>query len=168
MTLNIINETGRTPDFSIDRLCEEITEAALDRIDCPYECQIDITITDNETIKKINKEQRGIDQATDVLSFPVCDLLEGDFTPLEKPEKIFCFDPDTGELLLGDVVISLDKAEAQAKEYNHSVKREFAFLLVHSILHLSGFDHMDEVMEKRMLSLQDDILNILKITRDKE
>ena len=111
-----------------------------------------IIIVDNETIHQINKEYRGIDRPTDVISFALED------------EKDMIISPDAGRVL-GDIYISIDKAREQAIEYGHSFLREFAFLCVHGFLHLQGYDHMKEEDEKVMFGLQDDILNSYGITR---
>ena len=122
-------------------------------------------LTDDETIHQINKEQRDIDRATDVLSFPMTDYVtEGDFAFLEE-EGADCFHPETGELLLGDIVISGDKVLQQAESYGHSPLREYAFLIVHSLLHLVGYDHMEEQEAKRMEKKQADVLESMGITR---
>lgn len=109
-----------------------------------------IIITDNQEIRKINKEYRNIDKETDVISF----ALEDDETFINIPVRI-----------LGDIYISIDKAKLQAEEYGHSLKRELAFLTVHGMLHLLGFDHMNKEDEKVMFKKQDEILNELEITR---
>lgn len=96
------------------------------------DCQVSLTFTDNEGIKKLNNEFRGIDSATDVLSFPLIDFCGGEEPPA-----------DEREIMLGDIVISLQRAEEQAKEFGHSFEREAAFLCVHSMLHLLGYDHVD-------------------------
>ena len=112
-----------------------------------------LPISDDEDIRQINKEYREIDRATDVLSFPMADYdSPSDFDRLEDMASDY-FNPETGELLLGDIVISVDKVKEQAEKYGHSETRELAFLVAHSMLHLCGYDHMvDEerlVMEKK-------------------
>ena len=116
--------------------------------------EVSVTFTDNAGIRQINKEYRGIDRETDVLSFPMTD--EG---------EEFTLDPETGCYNLGDIVISLEKAVSQSEEYGHSFDREVAFLTVHSMLHLLGSDHMEKEEEKEMFGLQENILNLLGITR---
>ena len=102
-----------------------------------------MTLTDNEGIHAINKEYRQIDRPTDVLSFPMLSYeTPGDFSFLSD-ENEDDFNPDTGEVMLGDIIISVDKVKEQALEYGHSEKREFAFLITHSMLHLFGYDHME-------------------------
>ncbi|MBQ9827319.1 MAG: rRNA maturation RNase YbeY [Lachnospiraceae bacterium] len=134
-------------------------------MECPYECTVEVLITDSEGIRSINKDARGIDAPTDVLSFPNTEMAPGDFSVFEEPENIFSFDPDSGELMLGDIVLNADRVLSQANEYGHSVERELAFLTVHSILHLTGYDHMTDDDERQMFSMQDVILNKLCITR---
>ena len=92
----------------------------------------------------MNLEQRGIDRPTDVLSFPMIEYdAPGDFSVIDE-ETGDAFTPETGELMLGDIVISKEKVLSQAEEYGHSPKREYAFLIAHSMLHLFGYDHMEE------------------------
>ena len=113
----------------------------------------------------MNMEYREVDRPTDVLSFPQVEYESpADFSWAEEHE-MDCFDPDTGELFLGDIVISLDKVKEQAEKYNHSVRREFAFLVTHSMLHLLGYDHMEPEEEKVMFARQEEILKELRITR---
>lgn len=145
-------------------LAEEVAEAVLDYENCPYESQVELLLTDNEEIRRINQEFRKIDRPTDVLSFPMVDFgspAEYDF--LEEDDSLF--DPETGELMLGNIVISKEKVISQAEEYGHSVKREYAFLIAHSMLHLLGYDHMEEEERTVMERKQREILKKLKIER---
>ncbi len=145
---------------------ENITQAiekAVNRVlsDCKVEtdCDIAVTFTDNEGIREINNNYRGIDSETDVLSFPMLEY--------EKPGAIFASPDDfeDGKLVLGDIVISVQKAKAQAEEYGHSEEREFAFLAAHSTLHLLGYDHMKEDEEKIMFEKQEKALTAIGLTR---
>lgn len=104
-------------------------------VDVP--CAVEVLYTDDAGIQALNREFRDLDRPTDVLSFPLLDLTPGD-KPQAEPDTV---DPETGAVLLGDVVLSLQRAEAQAEEYGHSFQREAAFLCVHSVLHLLGYDH---------------------------
>ncbi|MBR5597030.1 MAG: rRNA maturation RNase YbeY [Lachnospiraceae bacterium] len=166
MTFYADNETNHQMGFSWEELYETVALAVLDSEKCPYECQVNLVLTDNNGIHEINKETRNIDRPTDVLSFPnVSYEKEADFETLEEC-GFDCFDPDSGELILGDIIISVDKVVEQAAEYGHSQRREFAFLIAHSMLHLCGYDHMTEEEEKIMISKQEAILNLLGITRD--
>ena len=114
----------------------------------------------------MNLEQRGIDRPTDVLSFPMIEYdAPGDFSVIDE-ETGDAFNPETGELMLGDIVISKEKVLSQAEEYGHSPKREYAFLIAHSMLHLSGYDHMEEDEAKVMEAKQEQVLASLGITRD--
>lgn len=153
-------------DLGLDylALAEEVTEAVLDYENCPYESQVEILLTDNEEIHKLNKEFREIDRPTDVLSFPMVDYEKpGEFDFLEEEDQYF--DPDTGELMLGNIVISKEKVVEQAGEYGHSVKREYAFLIAHSMLHLLGYDHMEEEERMTMEEKQREILSQIGIDR---
>ncbi len=165
MTVTIERESDIPLPFSEQEVAEAVILETLDYEDCPYEVQVNIILTTNEEIRQINLEQRGVDAPTDVLSFPMIEYAyPSDFTVLEG-DSMDNFDPDSGELILGDIVISVDKVMEQAEKYNHEVKREYAFLIAHSMLHLFGYDHMDEVERENMEIRQDEILNRLGITR---
>lgn len=165
MTVEFENESKRELGIELYEIAEEVISCALDYMDCPYEASVSLLITDNEEIRRINLEQRDIDSATDVLSFPMTQYeISGDFGFLEE-EGVDCFDPESGELMLGDIVISADKVAEQAEKYGHSVKREYAFLITHSILHLIGYDHMTPEDAARMEALQEEILTKMNITR---
>ena len=165
MTITIERESDIPLPFSEQEVAETVISETLDYEDCPYEVQVNIILTSNDEIQQINLEQRGVDAPTDVLSFPMIEYAyPSDFTVLEA-DGMSCFEPETGELILGDIVISVDKVIEQAEKYNHGVKREYAFLIAHSMLHLFGYDHMDEVERENMELRQDEILNRLGIIR---
>ena len=166
MTFYADNETNYEYNFDWKQLFEEVALAVLDFEGCPYETQVSLLLTDNDGIQVINKETRDIDAPTDVLSFPNVDYeTEGNFEHLED-YGLDCFDPDSGELILGDIIINVNRVEEQSKEYGHSIRREFAFLIAHSMFHLCGYDHMNEQDEKIMFSKQEEVLNSLGITRE--
>jgi probable rRNA maturation factor len=166
MSVIIENEYQEDVLEGYEAIIEEIVEAALDYEKCPYECQVNVTLVDDETIHQVNLEFRQIDRATDVLSFPALEYEEaGEFDWLEE-DGIGCFDPESGELILGDIMISMDKVQAQAEEYGHSLRREFAFLIAHSMLHLMGYDHMEEEERAVMERKQEEILQMKNYTRD--
>ena len=152
-------------DFDYEELAGRVVEFALDHEAFPYECEVNLTLTDNEGIHEINREYRQIDRPTDVLSFPMLSYeAAGDFSQLEE-DYDNNFNPDTGEIMLGDIVISVDKVKEQAESYGHSEKREYAFLILHSMLHLFGYDHMEEEEAKVMEEKQKDILHKMNILR---
>ena len=125
-------------DFTFDykQIAEKVVNYCIEREKFPYEAEVNLTLTDNEGIHIINKEYREIDRPTDVLSFPMLSYdAPGDFSFLME-ENEDDFNPDTGEAMLGDIIISVDKVKEQAREYGHSELREFAFLIIHSMLHL--------------------------------
>ena len=125
---------------------------------------MNLLLTMNKEIQEMNAEFRHIDRATDVLSFPMIDYEKaGEFAFLEEDDSYF--NCDTGELMLGDIVISKEKVIAQAEEYGHTIKREYAFLIAHSMLHLLGYDHMEEQERLEMERKQKEILEQLGITR---
>lgn len=168
MTILLENETEVSCDLEFNKIAEQVILASLDYVKCPYECQINVLLTDNAGIQVMNQSMRGIDAPTDVLSFPMIDFEEeADFSIVEESPAAY-FDAESGELLLGDIMISLERMMSQAKEYNHSIKREFAFLIAHSMLHLSGYDHMEEEERIRMEDMQEAILQSIGYTRDIE
>lgn len=153
-------------DLQIDweTLASLVGEQVLRMEECPYEAQVNLVLTDNEEIHRVNREFRGIDRPTDVLSFPAVPFeVPSDFTIVEEDDSFF--DLDTGELLLGDIMISGEKVISQAEEYGHSVKREFCFLVAHSMLHLLGYDHMTPKEAQVMEDKQRKALDELQITR---
>lgn len=165
MTLSLELETEFDVDFDYKKVAEEVVEYALDYLECPYEAQVNLLITNNEEIRHINKEYRDIDRDTDVLSFPMIEYEEpGSFDSIDESGDFF--DPDSGELVLGDIIICAGKVFDQAEEYGHSAKREFAFLITHSILHLTGYDHMNEGDAALMEEKQEIILDKLGIKRN--
>lgn len=164
MTLNLSDEYGYRFDFDPREIAMKVMEAVLDSEGCPYEASVDVTLTDDEQIRRINLEQRDLDQSTDVLSFPMTQFeIPGDFDFLEEIDD--SFEPDSGELLLGDIVISVDHVIAQAEEYGHSRLREYAFLVAHSMFHLIGYDHMTEEDAEVMEQKQREVLSYLNINR---
>lgn len=154
-------------DFTFDykELADRVVSFCLQHENFPYSAEVNLTLTDNEGIHIINKEYREVDRPTDVLSFPMLSYeVPGDFSFLEN-ENEEDFNPDTGEALLGDIIISIDKVKEQAENYGHSQEREFAFLITHSMLHLFGYDHMEDEEAKVMEAKQKEILTALGINR---
>ena len=165
MTLFYEEEGALKLPFDCQALAREVINGALEYIHCPYEVQVNLLLTMNDEIHEMNRDFRNIDRATDVLSFPMLEYeTPGDFSHFESEED--CFDPETGELLLGDIVISIDHAVMQARDYGHSLRREIAFLCVHSVLHLLGYDHVTSDEDERiMFDKQREILGSMGITR---
>lgn len=165
MTILTEWETEASFDFDTEALAGQVIIAACEAEHCPYEIQVNLTFTDNEGIHEINRLHRGIDRPTDVLSFPMQTYeMPSDFSHAEDCVEEN-FDPDTGELLLGDIVVSTEKVKEQADIYGHSERRELAFLILHSMLHLFGYDHETEADREKMEARQRAILDGLGITR---
>lgn len=165
MTIIFEDESGRQLPFDAQHMAYDVVTAVLDAQGCPYEAEVNLLLTTNQGICAVNKETRGIDSPTDVLSFPALEYEKaGDFTFVE--DQGLMFHPETGELLLGDILLSVDKVYAQAEEYGHSLMREYAFLIAHSMLHLCGYDHMEPEDAALMEKKQEEILESLGITRD--
>ena len=155
--------TADVPGISEDRraFIRKVIRTALAAEGVDFPCEVDVLITDDEAIRQVNLDMRGVDRATDVLSFP-----EFDLTPGQLPEAEDA-DPGTGLVPLGDMVISWEHVTAQAKEYGHSNRRELAYLVVHSVLHLLGYDHLDEGPQKKQMRAREEaILAQLGITRE--
>lgn len=166
MTSYVEIEIEESIDLDIEQIVADVMSAVLDMEGCPYEAQVNLLITDNDGIWEFNREHRNVDAPTDVLSFPMIPFeSEADFSVVEEDETAY-FEPESGELLLGDIIISWDKVKEQAKKYGHSQKREFAFLTAHSMLHLCGYDHMEADEARIMEEKQENILNGLGITRE--
>lgn len=165
MTINFEYEAKEQLNFDYEALLHKVVDACLKYEKCPYEAEVSILFTDDEEIKLINQEYRQIDKPTDVLSFPAVDYdIPGDFTKLEEMAVDY-FHPETGELILGDIVISVDRAKAQAVDYGHSLEREIAFLTAHSMFHLFGYDHMEDSDRIIMEEKQNRVLEQLQIFR---
>ena len=164
MTLQIDYETDREIGIEYEELAKKVVQKVLDMEGCPYDAQVNLVLTDNEEIQRVNTEFREIAAPTDVLSFPMIPFeTPADYAIVEEDES--SFDLDTDELLLGDIMISVDKVFAQAEEYGHSVTREFCFLVAHSMLHLLGYDHMTPEEAVVMENKQRTALDELGITR---
>lgn len=141
------------PPEDFEKLVKDCTRAALEEEEIEDDAEVSVTLVDNARIRELNSEFREIDRETDVLSFPLGD------------DEGFEVDPDTDAILLGDIVISLEKAKSQSEEYGHSFKREVAFLVTHSLFHLLGYDHITPEEETEMFSKQEKVLTKLGITR---
>lgn len=165
MTISIEYEAEKKLDLPYEEIINDIVLASLDYEECPYEAEVSVILTDNEAIRSINNEHRQIDAPTDVLSFPMVDYeTPSDFDHVEEAVEDY-FNPETGELMLGDIVISVDKVEEQAGKYGHSQTRELAFLVAHSMLHLFGYDHMVDGEREQMEERQRKILETRGYTR---
>ena len=160
MTINIEYETDKELKLDYENIINRVINEAVDYAKCPYEAEVNVTLTDNDEIKKINAEYRNINNPTDALP--------GDFDgisdELENDVEDY-FNPDSGELMLGDIVVSVEKVVEQAEKYGHSQERELAFLVAHSMMHLFGYDHMEPDEAAVMESKQREILDNLGITR---
>lgn len=168
MTVYLENETDVEFGFAVKETAEHVVEKVLELEKCPYESTVNILLTDNPGIRQFNRDFREIDAPTDVLSFPNIVYDEpADFDRVEE-QAADCFEPDSGELVLGDIIISVDKVREQAVNYGHSEKREFAFLTAHSMLHLLGYDHMTDAEAAVMEEKQERVLSELQITRDEK
>lgn len=146
-----------------DEICKKVEYAVklvLQKELLEHESEVNIYFVDNEKIRLINKEQRQKDEPTDVLSFPMLDMIEGKYEADELD-----INKDTGLLMLGDILISVEKAAEQSKKYGHSLLREIIFLLIHGLLHLLGYDHQNELQEKKMFKKQDYVLRKMEIGR---
>lgn len=162
MNHQIIMEADVAEDTaSAEALLARVIPAALDAEGVDVPCEVDVLLTNDEGIQAVNREMREVDAATDVLSFPMFELSPGD-----KPSAGDA-DPATGLVPLGDMCISLERARAQAVEYGHSVERETAYLAVHSVLHLLGYDHLDEgPMKAQMRAREEAVMERLGLQRE--
>ena len=165
MTINFDLRTNINFDFDYEEIARKVVEASLDEVNCPYEAEVNICLVDLDEIHSINLEYRQIDRPTDVLSFPLIAYDEPEDLEEEKLLMQDAFHPETGELMLGDIILCIPRIIEQASEYGHSILREYSFLIAHSMMHLFGHDHMNEDEEKIMFGKQEAILNKLNITR---
>lgn len=159
----IIENLQSKKEFGEDlyRLFEAVVHECMMSSDIKDKCEISVTLVDNERIREINKEFRNIDSPTDVLSFPMVEMIDGSVITTDGD-----YDLDEGLLLLGDIVMSLEKAGEQALEYGHPYEREIAFLLTHGVFHLLGYDHQNDAQEAIMLGKQEEVLLKLGLARE--
>ncbi len=155
MTLLIDNRTDFELTEEMKQVLNKVCLESLEYEEFDEDCEISLSIVTNDEIQDINKQFRGIDSPTDVLSFPQLTYEEGEEADVNE----------NGEIVLGDIIISIDRAKEQAEEYGHSLKREMAFLTVHSMLHLMGYDHMEKDEEEEMFRRQKEILDIAGVPR---
>ena len=155
MNVLIDNRTNWLLTAEYEKLFNDVAKESLKEEGFNENCEISISLVDNAEIKEINRRFRHIDKETDVLSFPLLTFADGEKMELNE----------NGEIILGDIIISVQKAVYQAEEYGHSLKREMAFLTAHSMLHLMGYDHMTDSEREIMFAKQEKILNNLGITR---
>ena len=155
-----IEDVREKADLSeeMGKLLEKTVEATLSYENVETPCFVSISIVEEDEIKEINNEHRGIDRVTDVLSFPVVNLIDGSY-------KEDAGDFYEGRLILGDVVLCSKRAEQQAEEFGHSIEREMSYLTCHSILHLIGYDHEDEAEREVMRKKEEDVMEILNLKR---
>ena len=163
MSLEICYEAEESLELPYEEIAEKVVNACLTAENCPFEAEVSLSFVDEEEIRELNRDYREIDRETDVLSFP---MLEFE-APAVFPEEIGEEDsnPDTGEVPLGDIVINVRRVKTQAAEYGHSEIRELAFLIAHSMLHLMGYDHMEEEERMGMEARQREILDALGYQR---
>lgn len=167
MTIHIEEEVQPELPFHYKELAEEVIRAALKAEGFPFEAEIGLLLVSLEGIQEINSAQRGLDSPTDVLSFPLIEYrTPGDFSGIGQEADNF--NPDTGEVMLGDIVLCTDKVQEQAERFGHSMRREFAFLILHSMLHLFGYDHMEEEEAAIMEEKQHVILGQMGIVRERK
>ncbi len=155
MTVLIDNRTDFEITPETEKLFNDVIEESLRYEEFDPQCEISLSIVNNEEIQEINKQYRDIDAPTDVLSFPLLTFEEGEQADVNEND----------EIMLGDIIISIEKAISQAEEYGHGLKRELAFLTAHSMLHLMGYDHMEDEEREEMFEKQEAILNNLGIRR---
>lgn len=166
MTFYFENEVEASFDFDCEEILSQVIQCVLELEKCPYAAQVNVLLTDLNGIWEFNRTYRQVDNPTDVLSFPNISFeAVSDFSIVEKSSEDY-FDPDSGELILGDIILCADKIKEQALDFGHSEKREFAFLIAHSMLHLCGYDHMVSEEAAVMEEKQRIIMNTLHISRD--
>lgn len=165
MTIYFEDEAMLTFDFDMEKQLEHIISFVRDHVKCPYDLEVSVTMVDKASIQEVNTEFREISTPTDVLSFPMAEYdkpADFDGSAFEDSRTVV---PDTGELVLGDIMLCSEVIKEQAKEYGHSEIREFSFLVVHSMLHLFGYDHMSERDRMEMEEEQRNIMSALGISR---
>lgn len=165
MTIQIETETELPLCADAEALITRVIEAVLVAEACPYEVELSVLLTDDRGIQAANVEFRGIDRATDVLSFPAVDFTQPAGYEVLDGKPAAYFHPESGELLLGDILISVETLQRQALEYGHGEQRELGFLVAHSMLHLLGYDHEEDEERRCMEEKQEAVLLALGLTR---
>ena len=153
-TVEFYNEVQE--QFQLEEMLTGFVKDCLATVNPAFPVLVTVTVTDNETIRQVNREQRNIDKPTDVLSFPMLFFKEPEV--LEQPLTEWDYDPETKQVVLGDILISAEKVKAQATEYGHTFEKELCYLTLHGILHLFGYDHMVDADKKVMRSREKEIL----------
>ena len=167
MQLYMENETDISFDFDTEEIAKTVINKVLEVEDCPFDTEVNLLITDNEGIREYNVSRRGIDKPTDVLSFPGLFFENPSVFFIPEEEMADYTNPESDKIILGDIIISADKVISQAEEYGHGIERELAFLAVHSILHLLGYDHeKGEEEEKIQFSATEEILESIGLKRE--
>lgn len=165
MTIYFENESSQSFPFDLKEQAENVISFVCDHEKCPYEVEVSVTMVEKETIRQMNATHREVDRVTDVLSFPMMEYdVPGCFEG-QAFENSITISPESEELVLGDIVLCSEVIQEQAKEFGHSQLREFSFLIVHSMLHLFGYDHMEEEEREQMEKLQREIMDQMGISR---
>ena len=149
-------------DAAAQELTDRLYDALLGTLGVDDVFETEVTITDGETIRELNAANRGVDSVTDVLSFPAMDGV----LPFRAQDHADDLDPETGEYMLGDIIICYERACEQAQEYGHSLTRELCYLFVHGMCHLFGFDHETEQQKSEMRAVEERVLSACGITRE--
>jgi len=166
VTLITEKDSSDTFDFDEEELAKEVIGKVLEMENCPFDVEVSLSLVQDDEIQEMNRNFREIDRPTDVLSFPGLSYdTPSDFQSAAS-DAADCMDPETGSVVFGDIVINTKRVKEQAAEYGHSEKREFAFLVAHSTLHLCGYDHMTDPEAEEMFGRQEKALQALGITRD--
>ena len=162
--INIVFDRITLQQYTVSRIIRKCIDSALDAEKISVPCEINVLITDDQGIQGINRVSRSIDKPTDVLSFPMFQLEPGN-PPTDWTGYI---DPETGRCPLGDMAISLERAKKQAEEFGHSLRREVGYLTIHSVLHLLGYDHLDEGPQKAQMRSREEAIasGISRMQRD--
>lgn len=165
MTVYFEDEAGISFGFNPEEKAEEVISSVRDHVECPYDIEVSVTLVDKDTIRQVNSQFRQTEKVTDVLSFPMMEYdSPGDFSGQAFLNSL-SLPPDTEEMMLGDILLCSEVVKAQAEEYGHSELREFCFLIVHSMLHLFGYDHIEEEDRREMEEEQRKIMDRLGINR---
>ena len=165
MTIYFENESSQSFPFDLKEQAENVISFVCDHEKCPYEVEVSVTMVEKETIRQMNATHREVDRVTDVLSFPMMEYDAPGRFEGQAFENSITISPESEELVLGDIVLCSEVIQEQAKEFGHSQLREFSFLIVHSMLHLFGYDHMEEEEREQMETLQREIMNQMGISR---
>lgn len=163
LEIELVDQRNNPKEEGLDGLFQAVGEQVLSQQGVDMDASVSVSLVEEEEIQRINREFRGVDRVTDVLSFP---MLAGKLKELQDHDLVGNFDPETGCLFLGDLVLCPARIVEQAQEYGHSQRREYGYMLAHGLLHLLGYDHETDEERREMRELEEAALQTVHLSRE--